>query len=129
MNKFLSIMFAAMLLTVAFLPAAASPPEPAYYSVTQNGSCWLPNANLKPTNVLGAKQTFDWVAPLHLEAVCQGQLPKDAPRPKETVKVTYETTGFVCEITYGRMTYRTAEYGATVHPDGTTEIACLVSLE
>ena len=74
MNKFLSIMFAAMLLTVAFLPAAASPPEPAYYSVTQNGSCWLPNANLKPTNVLGAKQTFDWVAPLHLEAVCQGQL-------------------------------------------------------
>lgn len=129
MNKFLSIMFAALLLTVAFLPAAANPPEPAYYSVTQGGSCWLPNGDLKPTNALSVKQAFRWTAPLYLEAVCQGQLPRDAPRPKEAIKVTYDMTGMPCKITYGRMTFRTADYGAVVYPDGATEIACRVPLE
>ena len=93
MNKFLSVMFAAILLTVAFLPAAASPPEPANFSVTQGEGCWLPNGNLKPTDAQVVKQVFHWVAPLRLVAICRGQLPKDAPRPKEAIKVTYELTG------------------------------------
>lgn len=129
MNKFLSILLAALLLTAAFLPAAASPPDPAYYSVTQDGGCWLPNGNLKPTDTQVVKQVFHWVAPLRLVAICRGQLPKDAPRPKETIKVTYELTGFMCEITYGGQTYQTSDYGAVVTPDGGSEIACRVSLE
>lgn len=129
MNKFLSIVFAALLLTVAFLPAAADPPDPAFYSVAQGGPCWLPNGDLKPTKALDVKQAFRWTAPLHLEAICQGQLPKDTPRPKEAIKLNYQTTGFVCEITYGGTTMQTIDYGGIVYPDGTTGIVCRVSLE
>ena len=129
MNKFLSLLLAAMLLTVAFLPAAANPPEPAYYSVTQKGPCWLPNADAKPTNAQVVSQTIRWVAPLRVVAICRGQLPKDAPRPKETLKLTHEQTGLVCEINVEGTTIRTADYGAVVYPDGATEITCRGSLE
>ena len=129
MTRFLSVLFAALVLTVVVLPASANPPDPAYYSVVQNGSCWLPDGEAKSTHALAVKQAFRWVAPLRLEAFCRGQLPKDAPRPKEVMKLTYEGTGNVCEIQFQHSTFRTANYGATVYPNGVTEIACQVDLD
>lgn len=129
MTRFLSVLFAALVLTVVVLPVAANPPETAFYSVVQNGPCWLPDGEAKSTNALGVKQAFRWVAPLRLEAFCQGQLPKDAPRPKEVMKITYERTGNACEIQFQHSTLRTANYGATVYPNGVTEITCLVDLD
>ena len=129
MTRFLSVLFAAVVLIVAILPASANSPYPAYYSVVQNGSCWLPDGEAKPTHALGVKQAFRWVAPRRLEAFCQGQLPKGAPRPKEVMKLTYEGTGNACEIQFQHSTFRTANYGATVYPNGVTEIACRVDLD
>lgn len=129
MNKFLSVLLAAMLLTVAFLPAAASPPEPDYYSVSQSGPCWLPNGEARPTSALMLKKNFTWEAPLQFVGTCWGQLPKDAPRPKETIKLTYAETGRLCEVKYQGSTFRTIDYGATVHPNGAAEITCRVDLD
>lgn len=47
--------------------------------------------------------------------ICRGQLPKDAPRPKETLKLTYEQTEIVCEINFEGTTIRTVDYGAVGH--------------
>ena len=80
-------------------------------------------------DALGVKQAFRWVAPLQLEAFCRGQLPKGAPRPKEVMKLTYEGTGNACEIQFQHSTFRTANYGATVYPNGVTEITCRVDLD
>ena len=129
MTRFLSVLFAALMLTVVVMPASANSPDPAYYSVVQNGSCWLPDGEAKPTHALGVEQAFRWVAPQRLEAFCQGQLPKDAPRPKEVMKLTYEGTGNACEIQFQHSTLRTANYGATVYPNGVTEITCRVDLD
>ncbi len=129
MNKFLSLLLAAMLLTVAFLPAAANPPEPASYAVIAKGPCWLPNGETKPTKSPVTSQTFHWVAPLQLVATCRGQLPKDTPWPKETIKLTFQETGLACEIVYGSTIVWTTDYGAVVYPDGATEITCRGSLE
>ena len=76
MTRFLSVLFAAVVLIVVVLPVSANPPDPAYYSVVQNGSCWLPDGEAKPTHALSVKQAFRWVAPRRLEAFCQGQLPR-----------------------------------------------------
>ena len=130
MTRFLSVLFAALvLIVVVFLPAAANPPDSAYYSVVQNGPCWLPDGEANSTHALGVKQAFRWVAPLQLEAFCRGQLPKGAPRPKEVMKLTYEGTGNACEIQFQHSTFRTANYGATVYPNGVTEITCRVDLD
>ncbi len=129
MTRFLSVPFAALVLIVGVLPASADPPNPAYYSVVQNGTCWLPDGEAKSTHALSVKQAFRWVAPLQLEAFCRGQLPKDAPRPKEAMKISYEDAGNVCEIQFQHSTFRTANYGATVYPNGVTEIACRVDLD
>ena len=84
MNKFLSVMFAAILLTVAFLPASAAPPEPVDYRITQGGSCWLPDGSTRPVSAESVKQNFHWTTPIRLVALCAGPLPKGAELPKET---------------------------------------------
>ena len=128
-NKSLSLVLAMLLLTVLFLPASAGRPVPAYYAVEQSGECWLPDGNARPTNALGVKQNFQWVRPLRLEATCWGHLPKEAPRPKEALKFTFENTGYLCRVVFERMTMATSDYGATVYPNGSTQITCHVDLE
>lgn len=129
MKTLLPVGLAVLVLMIAVLPVSADPPDPFYYAVVQNGPCWLPNGETMPTKAVEAKQSFRWVAPLRLQAFCYGQLPKDAPRPKEALKVSYEQTGAICEIKYQGATLRTVEYGAVVYPDGSAEITCFVDLD
>jgi len=128
MNKHLSLLLAVVLLALAFVPVSANPPEPDFYSVTQDGACWLPDGAMKPTNALSVKQEVRWMAPIQLVATCWGQLPKEASWPKEILKLTYEQTQRPCRVEIGRHSYMTANYGATVHPDGVTEITCWVDM-
>lgn len=128
-NRFVPLVLAMLLLTVLFLPAEAGRPVPTYYAVDESGECWLPDGNARPTNALGIKQNFQWVRPLRLEATCWGHLPKGAPRPKETLKLTFENTGYVCQVVFELSTMATSDYSATVYPNGTTQIACRVDLE
>ena len=88
MNKFLSIMFAAMLLTVAFLPAAASPPgtrlllgdSKRFVLVTQRQSQADQRAGCQSRRLTGSLHCI-----LRLSA--KASFPRMHP-PKETVKVT-----------------------------------------
>lgn len=129
MNKFLSVLLAAMLLTVAFLPAAAAPPEPVDYRITQGTSCWLPDGSTKPVSIESMKQNFHWTTPIRLVAFCTGPLPKGAELPKETLVLNYGSTGRLCRVTLGRHTYVTEDYTATVSTNGSTAIACYVDMD
>lgn len=129
MNKFLSVLLAAMLLTLAFLPVAAEPPEPDYYSISQSGSCWLPDGSTRPTWIGSVKQNFHWITPIRLVAFCTGPLPKGAEFPKETLVLNYGSTGRLCRVTLGRHTYVTEGYTATVSTNGSTAIACYVDMD
>lgn len=129
MNKFLSVMFAVILLTVAFLPASAAPPEPVDYRITQGSSCWLPDGSTRPISIESVKQNFHWTTPIRLVALCAGSLPKGAELPKETLVLDYGSTGRLCRITLGRGTYATEDYTATVSPNGSTVITCRVDMD
>lgn len=131
MNKFLSVVLAAMLLTIAFLPASAAPdpPEPADYRITQGSSCWLPDGSAWPFSIESVKQNFHWTTPIRLVAFCTGPLPKDAEIPKETLVLDYGSTGRLCRVTLGRRTYLTADYTATVSANGSTAIGCYVDMD
>ncbi len=129
MNKFLSVVLAAMLLAVAFLPASAAPPEPVDYRITRAGSCWLPDGSTRPLLVESVKQNFHWATPIRLVAFCAGYAPKGAELPKETLVLDYGSTGRLCRITLGRGTYVTEDYTATVSPNGSTAITCIVDID
>jgi hypothetical protein len=128
MNKFLSVLLAVVLLAVAFLPAAAAPPEPVDYRIMQNGSCWLPDGAARPQFVDGMRQNFHWVTPVRLVAFCRGQLPKGAELPKTLLELNYGSTGRLCRVVRGQE-YATSDYTATVSPNGSTQITCRMDLE
>lgn len=129
MKKHLSLLLAVVLAALAFAPASANPPEPDFYSVTQDGACWLPDGNAKPTNALDVKSAVEWGGPMLITGTCRGQLPKDAPRPKEPIKLTFGQTQRPCRIEVGNYRYMTSYYGATVYPNGVTEITCWVDMD
>lgn len=129
MTKHLSFLLAVVLLTLAFLPASADVPEPDFYAVVQDGYCWLPDGEARPTNALNVKPVVEWGTPMLITATCLGQLPKHAPWPKETLKLTYEQTQRPCRVEIGRHRYMTANYGATVYPNGVTEMTCWVDMD
>jgi hypothetical protein len=129
MNKFLPVLLATVLLVVAFLPAAASPPEPVDYRVVQGSSCWLPDASTTPVMVGGVKQNFYWVTPLRLVAFCRGRLPLGAELPKAPLELNYGSTDRLCRIVMGQIQYATSDYTATVMPDGNVAITCRVDAE
>lgn len=129
MRKHLSVVLAIVLLALAFLPASADPPEPAYYSVALYGACWLPNGAAVSTNVLKAQPELEPGLPNRITASCRGYLPDHAPRPKEALKLSFEQTQIPCRVEIGRQVFVTTNYGATVYPNGVSEITCRVNLD
>jgi hypothetical protein len=119
----------AVLMTAAFLPAAASPPEPVDYRIVQNGSCWLPDGSTLPHMVVTMKQDFYWETPLRLVAFCRGNLPKDAEWPRQRLILDYSSTGRLCRVVMGQVTYVTTDYAAAVSPNGITAITCRITMD
>jgi hypothetical protein len=111
---------------MATASVSAQPPIPDYYSIVVDGPCWLPDGEAHPAVVQSQTSSFYWTKPLTLVVSCSGWLPKGAPRPKEPIKLTYETTGRYCEATLKNTTYTTLEYGAVVYPKGLSTITCRI---
>ncbi len=116
------------LLAIATAVVSAQRPIPNHYSIVVNGPCWLPDGRAAPEPVLLPYATYYWTKPRTLVVSCNGWLPRDAPRPKVPIKLTFDMTGYVCEATFEGMTYLTAAYGAVVYPSGRSEIACRFDL-
>lgn len=116
------------LLVIATAAVSAQRPIPDRYSIVVKGPCWLPDGEAVPEPVLLPYSDYSWTKPKTLVVSCNGWLPRDAPRPKMPIKLTYDMTGYLCETTLNNMTYLTATYGAVVYPTGRSEITCRFDL-
>ena len=129
MKGLLRFLLLVALVVTATASASAQPPIPAYYSVVIDGPCWLPDGEGNPAAVQSQTSSYYWTKPLTLVVSCSGWLPKGAPRPKEPIKLTYETTGYYCKATLKHTTYTTIDYGAMVYPKGLSAITCQFSVQ